>query len=343
MNIALITINQPSLDAAIRLMGHLSDHHVDLYVKEEYAYRDKPACAHHHVRPYKKLDDILPNAWQHDDAIIALLAVGAVVRKIASLLHDKSTDPAVLVMNLGLNKVVPLIGGHLGGANALAEWIASRIPGCQTFLSTATDQTRTLAFEMWAQANGWRMANLKALARISNRLINRQTVKVATYDSVFARIPDPTSLVQTDFEHCDEDTVVIAPHISTSSLTLIPKVAIGIGCNRSTPAVDIKDAYYRFLRTHSLHHEDIACIGSFEAKQDEEGLLAAAQILKLPVRFYGKDAINALSQSFSPSVSTRIFGLKGVAEPSAVLGSQFHELLFAKKTYNQSITIAGAI
>ncbi len=49
------------------------------------------------------------------DAIIAILAVGAVVRKIAPLLKSKESDPAVLVINLKLDRVLPLLSGHLGG------------------------------------------------------------------------------------------------------------------------------------------------------------------------------------------------------------------------------------
>ncbi len=337
MKIAVITINQPSLDAAGRLLGVLGEHDVDVYGKAGLAHSLE------RLHTYKKLDDILPDAWKHYDAIIAILAMGAVVRKIAPLLEDKATDPAVIVINLALDKIVPLLSGHLGGANALADTLAQRLPNCINFISTATDQTKTLAFEMLAQERGWQIANLKALARISNRLINKQPVKVATYPTLFKSIPDKTHLTHVGFEHIDEDTVVIAPHIQSDALTLKPPVTLGMGCNRDTPFALLKEAFEAFLTKHHLTKASIAGIASFEAKKDEAGLLALAKAYDLPIHFYDKAKINALEATFSPSASTKFFGLKGVAEPSAVLGSVYKELVIKKEVYNKAITIAGAI
>ncbi|HHB93544.1 MAG TPA: cobalamin biosynthesis protein, partial [Campylobacterales bacterium] len=41
--------------------------------------------------------------------------------------------------------------------------------------------------------------------------------------------------------------------------------------------------------------------------------------------------------------STKFFGLKGVAEPSSVLASEYKELIIKKEVYFKSVTIAGAI
>jgi len=337
MKIAILTINQPSLDSAQRLLSYLGDHDVDIYGKEGLTHTLS------FLHTYQKLDDILPDAWETYDAIICILAMGAVVRKIAPLLKDKSTDPAVIVINLGLDRVVPLLSGHLGGANALADEIASALPSCINFISTATDQTRTLAFEMLAKERGWQIRNLKALARISNRLINKQTVKVATYRSLFETIPDRTNLILSDFSHIDEDTVVIAAHIHTEHLTLMPPVTLGIGCNRGTGQEMIEEAFQTFLTQHNLTPSQIGAIASFDAKKDEKGLLAFAKAHHLPVTFFDKESINALEQTFSHSASTKFFGLKGVAEPSAVLGSHYKELIIKKSVYHKAITIAGAI
>ncbi len=337
MKIAIVTINQPSLNSAMRLVGYLEDHEVDVYGKKD--------LSHHlpSLITYQKLDDILPTAWKSYDAIICILAMGAVVRKIAPLLEDKATDPAVLVINLALDKVVPLLSGHLGGANALADDLASRLPNCINFISTATDQTKTLAFEMLAQKEGWQIKNLKALAKISNRLLNKQPVKVATYPAIFEIIPQKENLVRVDFETIDDTTVVIAPHIYSSALTLRPKVALGIGCNRNTPMEQIEEAYRLFLEKHHLRVEDIATVGSFEAKKDEAGLLDFVKKHHLPITFFDKASINRLQEQFSPSASTKFFGLKGVAEPSALLASTYQTLIIKKEVYFGAITIAGAI
>ncbi|MCK5854303.1 MAG: cobalamin biosynthesis protein, partial [Sulfurovaceae bacterium] len=145
------------------------------------------------------------------------------------------------------------------------------------------------------------------------------------------------------FENIDLDTVVIAPHISTESLTFRPAIYLGIGCNRDTPMSEIEEAVIEFLDAHQLRIEDVKNIGSFQAKADETGLLEFAKKYGFDIQFYEKDAINALENEFSQSASTKFFGLKGVAEPSAVLGSEYKELIMGKKVYFKSVTVAGAI
>ncbi len=327
--IAIITINEPSLESAKRLVEYLDGYEVDIYSKTEF-------------NTYKRLDDILPKAWGEYDAIIAILAIGAVVRKIAPLLKDKESDPAVLVINLALNRIIPLLSGHLGGANELANVLTKRIPNAINFLTTATDQTDTLAFEMLAKEQGWRIENLKKLANISNRLLNKKEVKVATYPSIFEIIGNRDNLKLISFDQVDENSVVIAP-FDTKELHFIPKLSIGIGCNRGTSKESIKEAFYQFLSSHNLKREDIELICSFEAKSDERGLLEFAKDEGLELKFFDKETLNSLEGEFSPSQATKFFNLKGVAEPSALKGSKFKELIFKKEVYFKTITISGAI
>lgn len=337
LKIAVVTINQPSLNAACELVPYLHDYEVDVYGKKDLTHNLD------HLHLYSKLDEIMEPAWKSYDAIIAILAMGAVVRKIAPLLEDKATDPAVLVINLALDKVVPLLSGHLGGANELADTLATRLPGCINFISTATDQTKTLAFEMLAKKNNWQIENLKALAKVSNRLLNKQPVKVATYENLFESIPNKENLQLTDFDNLDLDTVVIAPHIHSDCLTLKPKLTLGMGCNRGTSFEEIDKAFLDFLAKHGLTKDQIGNIASFEAKRDEEGFLAFVKHYDFKISFYEKEAINALENDFSNSASTKFFGLKGVAEPSAILASSYKELIIKKEVYNTTVTIAGAL
>ena len=337
LKIAIVTINQPSLNSACNLVPYLENYDVDVYGKKDLKHNL------HHLNLYNKIDDILPTAWATYHAIICILAMGAVVRKIAPLLVDKSTDPAVLVINLSLDKIVPLLSGHLGGANELADDIAKKLPDCINFISTATDQTNTLAFDMVAKKNRWDIENLKELANISNRLLNKLPVKVATYKNIFDSLPLKENLELIDFDDADTNTVTISPIIINETLTLKPKVYLGIGCNRDTPFEQIESSVKEFLTKHNLTIKQVKNIASFEAKNDEKGLLEFASKYNFEINFYKKEAINSLEHEFSKSASTKIFGLKGVSEPSAILVSQYKELIIKKEVYSKSITIAGAI
>ena len=335
LKIAVVTINQPSLTAACNLMPHLHDYDVDVFGKKDLEHNLD------HLNLYNKIDEIMQPAWEGYDAIICILAMGAVVRKIAPFLKDKATDPAVIVINLDLDKIVPLLSGHLGGANELSDTIASRIDGCVNFVSTATDQTKTLAFEMFAKKNDLEIHNLKELALISNSLLNKKEVEVLTYESIFETIPNKKNLTRVD-KQSNELCVNITP-FDSPLLTFKPKVFLGMGCNRDTSFEDIEKAFLSFLESKKLKIEQIENIASFEAKEDEKGLLEFATKYNFDIKFYNESEINNLEGKFSPSASTKFFGLKGVAEPSSVLISKYKELIINKEVYDKKITIAAAV
>ena len=339
LKIAIVTINQPSLDSACKLYNYIKDDYIiDIYGKKELNY-DLPK-----LRIYNKLDDILPNAWETYDVIVCILAMGAVIRKIAPLLKDKSTDPAIIVINLALDKIVPLLSGHIGGANQFATALTKKLPQCINFISTATDQTNTLAFDNLAVSNNWKIDNLKQLANISNRLLNKKEVKVYTTNTIFDTITLKKNLILIEDKNLiDENTVVIDSLLQTNNLALRPKISLGIGCNRDTSYEDIQKAFELFLEKFNLTKDAIKDIASFEAKKDEIGLLEFVKQNNFDIIFYNKDDINKLENEFSSSASTKFFGLKGVAEPSSILNSTYKELIIKKQVYFKSITISGAI
>ena len=338
LKIAIVTINRPSLKSALKLKEYIKEFQPDIYTSTKTPLKEGEECI-----TFEKLDDILPTAWNSYDAIICILAMGAVVRKIAPLLKNKESDPAVIVINLGLDKIVPLLSGHIGGANELSDLIAKRVPNAINFISTATDQTNTIAFEMLAKQNGWKIKNLKSLANISNRLLNKQKVKVATYKSIFKTLKSD-NLELVGFNEEDENQVIISPFDFDSSLLhLKPKIYLGIGCNRGTTCKEIKNAVFQFLNSYKLDISDVKNIASFEAKKDEIGLLEFASEFGFDIKFFKKEEINSLEKEFSKSKATDFFGLKGVAEPSSILISKYKELILPKEVFQKKVTIAGAI
>ncbi len=344
MKIAIATINNPSLEAAKKLLPYLKEHECHVFNKAE-----DGGIFH----KFEKVDDIMPTAWRAYDAIIFLMATGAVIRKIAPHLKDKATDPAVLIMTLDLKRVIPLLSGHLGGANELAHELSQKIEGCVNFVTTASDQIKVLSFDMFAKKNGFAISNLKSLAELSNAIINKKKVQVVSYPAMIEKVKafdgykeeNFEFFMPDDLENLDENipTVYITPQkLPKSVLQIHPqKVVLGLGMNRGTTKEEISKAVERFCFEHGVSQTQVVSLASFTAKADEEGLLAYAFHVNKPLQFFDEEAINALSEDFSPSQATKFFNIKGVAEPAALLASEYKTLFLNKRVYG-AVTVAAA-
>ena len=74
---------------------------------------------------------------------IMIMATGIAVRFIDGLVHDKHTDPAVVVVDEAARYAIALLGGHEAGANRLAYQIA-RAVNATPVITTATEALKPL-------------------------------------------------------------------------------------------------------------------------------------------------------------------------------------------------------
>jgi cobalt-precorrin 5A hydrolase len=74
---------------------------------------------------------------------VLVMATGIATRFIDGQLHDKHTDPAVVVLDEAGRFAVALVGGHEGGANALAYEVANAV-GAIPVVTTATEANKSL-------------------------------------------------------------------------------------------------------------------------------------------------------------------------------------------------------
>jgi cobalt-precorrin 5A hydrolase/precorrin-3B C17-methyltransferase len=82
--------------------------------------------------------DALPAAFTECTGVVAFMATGIAARVLAPLLRDKTTEPGVVCVDEGTRYAVALVGGHEGGANALAARVAHEL-GCEPVVTTASE------------------------------------------------------------------------------------------------------------------------------------------------------------------------------------------------------------
>ena len=75
--------------------------------------------------------------------LVFVAPCGAVVRALAPNLAHKTTDPGVVVVDVMARYAVSLLGGHEGGANALAIEVAN-ILGAEPVITTTSDALKTV-------------------------------------------------------------------------------------------------------------------------------------------------------------------------------------------------------
>ena len=99
------------------------------------------------------MEEWAARAFGRSEALVFVGAAGIAVRAIAPCLRHKSTDPAVVVVDEAGRYAVPILSGHLGGANDLARRIAA-LTGAEAVLTTATDVNGVFAADQWARRQG---------------------------------------------------------------------------------------------------------------------------------------------------------------------------------------------
>ena len=129
--------------------------------------------------PNGKTGDYLGQLFGRVEAIVGILSLGALVRLIAPHLKSKESDPAVVVLDEYGRFVIPMLSGHLGGANALAGKLATAL-GATPVLTTASDVRETLAVDLLGRELGWQLeATHAALVHASAAVVNDEPVALA--------------------------------------------------------------------------------------------------------------------------------------------------------------------
>ena len=174
MKIAVVSITKHGIALAGKVVAALPG--AQLFCPEKFRAAGETA-APNAVHCYEgKVGDQVPALFAAFDGIICIVSLGAVVRLIAPHLKNKETDPAVVVIDEAGRFVIPVLSGHLGGANRLAGHLATAL-GAQAVLTTASDARETLAVDLLGRELGWAFeASHDEIVRCSAAMVNDEPV-----------------------------------------------------------------------------------------------------------------------------------------------------------------------
>lgn len=111
------------------------------------------------------------------DLIVFVGATGIAVRAAAPYLMGKAYDPAVIVIDEQGKFVIPLLSGHLGGANEIAKTLAEGLQAVPV-LTTATDGRQVFAVDTWAKAHSCAVLEPHYIKYVSGALLRGENVGV---------------------------------------------------------------------------------------------------------------------------------------------------------------------
>ena len=271
------------------------------------------------------------------DALVFVGSCGIAVRMIAPFVRDKKTDPAVIVIDERGRFVIPLLSGHIGGANALAQRLADAL-GATGVITTATDINGRFSVDAWAARRGWAIGDMAAAKHVSAAILEGDVPLCSEFP---LRPPLPGGVTEGAEGPLGIYVGCRMARPFSETLRIIPKALhLGIGCRRGTPEAAIADAVGAVLAEHGIDPRALKCAASIDLKRDEQGLLAYAETAGLPISFYPADALAALEGDFTPSDFVRsVTGVDSVCERAAMMGAA---ALLVRKTAKNGVTVALA-
>ena len=281
--------------------------------------------------------DALRTAFAECDAVIAVLAAGAVVRILAPQIAAgaKDADPAVITVDDAGRFVVPLLGGHAAGANVLATRVADLIGGTAA-ITTATDATGIPGLD----SLGWPVSG--ELADVTRRLLDGEQVTVGCD----ARWPLPSfgpNVVVTTDSACPDIAVTDRTGVEATVVLRPPSLVAGMGASRGVDEEDAYELLVAVLADNGLAIESVAAIATAQIKADEAGLIALAERLGVPLVTHSADALGGVDVPNPSEVVRNVVGAPSVAEAAAILGngSTRGELVVPKRA-SRTVTVAIA-
>lgn len=268
--------------------------------------------------------------WKENEALIFIGALGICVREIAPFLKDKKTDPAVINIDANGQFVQPVVSGHLGGANQLAEELAALL-GATPVITTVSDTSNLWQLDILPKRFGWTLECAGKLTALMARFVNGEKTALL----LEARDKGTLFLESTLPKHVDvflkaneidlatyKVVLAVSPFVHNLGAKAIyyrPKMLqVGLGAQADiSPELFEKELKKQLVEQH-ISFTSIAGLGSAVIKNNEAAFLQLAKKYAIPLKFISEETLAGYSVENPSEKVKEVTGSASVSEASAI-------------------------
>ena len=219
--------------------------------------------------------------------------------------------------------IIPVLSGHLGGANQVANNIAEKL-GITPVITTASDLLNKKAVDILAKEHNLEISSFNDAKNITARIINNEKIDIVS--EVVTSIPN--ALTTKEFRGYNSDGVIYISYkehinVTLPNVQLIPRVLyVGIGCKKDKPLKDIYRFLLKVLKDNNLNLKAIKSIGSIDLKAKEKGIISLANKLSADYITFSPQELSKVVDMFKQSEFVKkITGVGAVSMPAGYLVS----------------------
>lgn len=282
------------------------------------------------------------------NGLLFIGACGIAVRAAAPFLTDKLHDVPILVMDEKGRYVIPILSGHIGGANELAEQIGLKT-GAEPVITTATDLHQAFAVDLFAKKNGFSIVNKEGIAKVSSKILAGKEVTMSVESGHEIKIgknglPLGVRLVPYPPKQSVDIVVTSENSVFDTWILLKPQeYVLGIGCKKGKSVREIDTFISKKLTLLGISTLQIFALASISQKAREQGILEWCQKEGIPFLTYSAEELQKEKGIFTESSFVRDqVGVGNVCERAALKASKEGGKLILPKEAENGMTIAVA-
>lgn len=374
MKLAIISFTENGIKLSQTVSKSLSGRKVTLYTKcSRYTAEDLKV-----QRVKESLQVWTAQRMAEGDALLFIGACGIAVRAIASNLTDKLHDVPVLVMDEEGQYVIPILSGHVGGANELAREFAD-LMDARPVITTATDVQKKFAVDLFAKRNHLEIMNKDGIAKVSAKALAGEQLTIAVraqniecYHPKFCEVCEEdfteaenqllreASMHKQDQEACGvEQPLRLVPYVKDQPVDIVVsemqdnknaliwlrprRYVVGMGCRKNKASEELLAFYQETLEQAMVEPGEVYALASIDKKKDEPGLLAISERMRIPFFTYTAEELNRVGACVHSSEFVKAqVGVDNVCERAAFAGCGVSGWLIYEKHAFDGMTIAIA-